>query len=371
MLRTDLYCSFCRKTTLTKHARSAHRMSSDAQYTEDDASESESEASPTAGRPQSSNYYMAHWGISDQGMPRSYHRQQSTPIQRPESTMQVFKTEGTPFSPQVGQVPPIVNTYSHPYEYQRHNMVHVQETSHGIDHRSPTSQVYQVDTTTPELCGPRSIPAEYNAVNMIQQYSSGNQTMSNSTTPTQTQLLAPGQTLDSSPGSMSEGSSQPDSAQTQDVYYSHVQPQNYQIPAPQMVQNGVMQYPQYQAVTTPHVCHQVQCMMPPQPAQISSQQQQQQQQQRYTHAPTAQPQSQPQPQPAAPPPQQQQQQRAQPAPQAWYDSLPYEPPMMISAPQPMIQSRLYTPSAGLQDWYMKPEDVGVLLPSQRVAESWS
>ncbi len=364
------YCSFCRKTTLTKHARSTHRLNNDNQFSDDDASESESEGSPTAGRPQHISYSLGHWGLPDQGMPRSYPRQQSAPLQRPGSTMQVFKTEGQSYNPQVGQVPPLLNTYSNAYEYQRHNMVHVPDASHGIDDRSPTSQVYQVDTSNSEMCPPRSLPGEYNAVNMMHQYSSGDQTMSNSTTPTQTQLLAPGQTLDSSPGSMSEGSSQPDNTQTQDVYYAQVQPQSYQIQAPQMVQNGALQYPQYQTVAAPHQCHQVQCMLPPQSTQIPPPpQQQQQQQQQYTLAPAVQPQSLPQPQPAPPPPQQQQ--PAQPTQQSWYDSLPYQAPMMITPTQPMIQPRLYTPSAGLQDWYIKPEDAGVLLPSQRVAESWS
>lgn len=362
------YCSFCRKTTLTKHARSAHRLNNESQFSDDDASDSESEGSPTAGRPQHIAYTLNHWGLSDQGMPRSYPRQQSAPIQRPGSTMQVFKTEGASFNTQAGHVPPMLNTYSNAYDYQRHSMAHVQDASHGIDDRSPTSQVYQVDTSNADMCPPRSLPGEYNAVNMLQQYSSGNRAMSNSTTPTQTQLLPPGHTLDSSPGSMSEGSSQADSAQTQDVYYTQVQPQSYQIQAPQMVQNGGMQYPQYQTVAAPHQCHQVQCMLPPQPTQIPPPQQQQQQQ--YSLAPAVQQQSLPQPQPAQPPPQQQQQ-PAQPTQHSWYDSVPYQAPMIITPTQPMIQSRLYTPSAGLHDWYIKPEDAGVLLPSQRVAESWS
>lgn len=359
--------SFCRKTTLTKHARSAHRLHNDNQLS-DDESGSESEGSPASGRPQHIAYSLGHWGLPDQGMPGSYPRQQSAPVQRPGSTMEVFKTEGQSYNPQVGQIPPILNNYPNAYEYQRHNIMHVQDANHGIDDRSPTSQVYQVDPTNSEMCPPRSLPGEYNAVSMMHQYSSGNQSMNNSTTPTQTQLLAPGQTLDSSPGSMSESSSQPDNGQTQDVYYTPVQPQSYQIQAPQMVQNGAMQYPQYQAVAAPHQCHQVQCMLPPQPTQLSPPQPQQLQQ-HYSLGPVVQPQSIPQQQ-TAPPPPQQQQQPAQPTPQSWLESMPYQPPMMISPTQPMIQSRLYTPSAGLQDWYIKPEDAGVVLPSQR-AESWS
>lgn len=342
-----IWSSFCRKTTLTKHARRAHRISIDNQYSDDDTSDSDEGDSPgteALGTPQSS------WPRPSRAASQA-NGDVAYPIERSQSEMDFKAERMTPFSPQDSHPavprPSLANSFSFP----PNTMAHVQDLNHcTVTHPLPLSQgaVYANQPCETVLSNAVSVPRpgaqDYGGPPLVHHYPPAGHRLEASTTPTPQHIITTGQTIQSSPSSLSSCSSQPESAHSQDLYYSQVQGlpiQQYQLQQSPMNHDGTLQFPQYQAVTVgqqvPHGQPMAVPIMPPQ-------------QQYHTI------------------PQSQHQQQQQQAPnQVWYDTMAYHPPVMVSAPEPINQQRLYTPGNGVQDWWIKPEDNGIVLPSARLS----
>ncbi|KAI9880554.1 MAG: hypothetical protein M1830_002253 [Pleopsidium flavum] len=341
------FSSFCRKTTLTKHARRAHRISTDNQYSDDDSSGSDSEDSPVT-EPQETP--EAHWLGQSRSASQS-NGQAGYAIHRPHSVMDFKPERMTPFSPQVSHSATNRPTISDTFSFPTNPVMHADDISHGtVTHPMPISQgaVYatqQCETVlSPTASIPRTMNQNYGPIPMVHHYPSAGHRLEASATPTPQHVHTAAQTIQSSPSSMSSCSSQPESANSHDLYYAQVQSlpmQQYQLQPAPINHDATLQYHQYQPVSlgqqTPHG----QAMAPPS---MPSQQ--------YHTIPQ---------------PQQQEQEQQQPPPQVWYDTMAYLPPVMVSAPEPINQPRLYTPGNGVQDWWIKQEDNGMLLPSARLS----
>jgi len=321
-------------------------MSADNQYSDDDSSESDSEDSPVT-EPQETP--QARWPPQSRSGSQT-NGQAGYSIHRSQSVMDSKAERMTPFSSQVSHSttnrPSISDTFSFP----TNPVMHVDDTSHGtVTHPLPISQgaVYaaqQCDTVlSPVASIPRTITQSYGPTPLVHHYPSAGHRLEASTTPTSQRILTAAQTIQSSPDSMSSCSSRPESAVSHDLYYSQVQGlpiQQYQLQPSPMNHHAALQYPQYQPVSVGQQAPHGQAMAHPS---MPSQQQ-------YHTIPQ---------------PQQQEQQQA--PPQVWYDTMAYLPPVMVSAPEPINQPRLYTPGDGLQDWWIKQEDNGMLLPSARLS----
>ena len=308
-------------------------MSTDNQYSEDESSESESEESPVTGphgTPQS------RWPHSDQAASQ-VNGLAGYPIDSAQSVMDCKAERMTPFSPQephsTSSRPGMVDSFG----FVSNPAMHGTDPDHvTVSHPLPISQgaVYsaqQCDTImSPVASISTPIAHDYGPTPMLHHYPSAGHRLESSATPTPHHIVTAAQTVQSSPDSMSSGSSQPESANSHDLYFAHVQSlqtQHYQLQQTAMNQDAPIQYQQYQ----PH---------PSIPLQ--------QQYQSISH-------------------QQPQQQQQSIPPQVWYETMAYHPPVMVSAPEPINQPRLFTPSHGVQDWWLKQEDTGMLLPSARLS----
>ncbi|MCJ1367855.1 hypothetical protein MMC16_006991 [Acarospora aff. strigata] len=341
-------CSFCRKTTLTKHARRAHRMSTDNQYSEDDSSESESEEPPATkphGTPQ------ARWPLAGQSAV-PVNGLAGYPVARSQSAVDNKAERVTPFSPR--EVPSATSrqSISESFTFPTNQVMHLPDHSHAaVTHPLPISQgvVYasqQCDTVmSPVVSIPTPLAQDYDPTPLMHHYHSAGHRLEASATPTPQRVFTAAQPVQSSPSSLSSGSSQQESANSHELYYAQLQSlpiQQYQLQPSPMIHDGTLQYPHYQAVSVEQQSARGHAMPPPtMPPQ----------QQFHTI-------SQPQPQAQA-------QQQSLP-PQAWYDHMAYQPPVMVSVPEPTNQSRLHTPNT-VQDWWIKQEESGMLLPSARLS----
>jgi len=326
--------SFCRKTTLTKHARRAHRMSTDNQDSEEDSSESESEESPLTesyGTPQS------RWPHPDPSSTRP-NELARYPTDSSQSVMH-FKAEGmTPFSSQESHSATSRSGMANPFDFNTNRVMHGTENGHvTVTQPLPISQsaVYSSHQQCDAIMSPVasiSTPTahDYGPTPLLHHYQSAGHRLDSSVTPTPQHISTAAQTVQSSPDSLSCGSSQPESANSHELYYAQVQSmpiQHYQLQPTPLNHDPSIQYQHYQSHPS---------MPVPQQFQTIPQQQGQPQQQSLP-------------------------------PQVWYDTMAYHPPVMISAPEPINQTRLFAPSHGVEDWWIKQEDNGMLLPSARIS----
>lgn len=309
-------------------------MSTDNQYSEEESSESESEESPVTephGTPQS------RWPHPDLSSSR-HHGLTGYPIDSPQSVMDFKAERMTPFSPQESHSATSRSGMAESFGFRTNPVMHGTDTGHArVTHPLPISQgaVYSAHQQCDAVMSPVAsistpITHDYGPTPLLHHYQSAGHRLESSTTPTPQHITTGPQTVQSSPDSLSSGSSQPENANSHELYYAQVQSlpiQQYQLQPTPMNHDASIQYQHYQ--THPSI---------PVP-------------QRFQTIPHQQPNSQQQPLP----------------PQLWYDTMAYLPPQMVSAPEPINQPRLFAPSHSVEDWWIKQEDNGMLLPSARIS----
>jgi metal regulatory transcription factor 1 len=341
--------SFCRKTTMNKHAKRAHRLEGEEYVSDNEeelGSESEGETEDSPLSTTTPFHPPVNWSHPRPfGAPPAY-RPDLTALQRSHSMDQLpIRPEQMSSFTAPAQVPTHRGSYPNNVPYANPLMMHHQERVPSInsEHSRSNSQVsssYQGVVPINQI--QTTMPQEYQSHQLSNVRPPNIKTELSVSGPAQ--LIAASQTMQSSPSTLSSNQpSPPNSAHPHEMYYSQVQQplQNFHVGQSPVENHGP--YPQYQQM-------QAQMSMP----------------QQHPHQNAISPtQNIPMQQPYHGPP------NAQPPPQQmYYDQMEYHEPVAAEVrPQGSYQQqRVYSISGPPMEEMWKHEDPSMITPSARAAQ---
>jgi len=364
---TDVFVSFCRKTTMVKHQRRSHQRGYNPNEMLDDCtSDSDSGESPSTPK---------HSGM---GWPVQAVMAPSHPAAMPHGHALHRAASFADFGQHM-------NNYNMQQQYgHRHSI------SSGQAHEFHGQAVQAVQTVPEQHPGVqmlhRTASMPQGSYYVTEQSNPGVATMNTNPMPPHYQIprqqverlpleipySAPGMTasIQSSPSSFSAASGR--SPSTQEGFYTHHQPTQaatYALHAASPVEQQAPHPPQQQMVTYPSPLPQEMNMaqQQPMPQQQQPQQPLPQQQQQPINSPqqAMPPQATPQTSPVPPSTEQFQQSPAQPEAPQWYSNVQYQPPVEVQTigSLPTYGSAVYDPWPKLEF----AADTSMQLPSERIA----